>query len=236
MKGTMKGILTFAVMGALLGAVASPASADSISFTDQVKFISDLQPTATVTLPAFDTLGNTLTLTNVLVEVFHFASVELKADNDDPFQGATVSGRMFRQWSLTGPGVVSSGSQITQTPFVNLLADDGDGGNTFNFDASAPDGVNFGLLSYGPLLASSHNPAFGPYTDTGTVDFFVTPLLMLQDLQFVTPPDAWQLDVQNPSLTVVVKVTYDYVPEPASLTFLALGAGAMLIRRRRPSR
>lgn len=229
----MKGILTVVIASSLLAAVASPSSADSISFMDQVKFISDLQPTATVTLPAFDTLGNTLTLTNVLVEVFHFASVELKADNDDPFQGATVRGRMFRQWSLTGPGVVSGGNQMAQTPFVNLLADDGDGGNPFNFDPTPPDGVDFGLLSYGPLLASSHNPAFGPYTDTGTVDFFVTPLLMSQDLQFVTPPDSWQLDVQNPSMTVVVKVTYDYVPEPASLTFLALGSGAMLLRRRR---
>lgn len=230
---SLKGSLSTIVACGLLATIASPASADSINFSDQIKFISDLQPTGTVTLPAFDTLGNTLTLTNVLVEVFHFASVELKADNDDPFQGATVSGRMFRQWSLTGPGVVSGGNQITQTPFVNLLGDDTDGGNPFNFDPTGPDGVDFGTLSYGPLLASSHNPAFGPYTDTGTVDFFVTPLLMSQDLQFVTPPDAWQLDVQNPSMTVVVKVTYEYVPEPASLSFLALGAGAMLVRRRR---
>lgn len=215
----------------------SAASAETLTYCDSVSFTSDLEGAKTITLPGFDNNGGLWVLDSVMVDVKHSGSVEPSADNDDPFQTASVQARMIRQVNIYGPaGHVAIGNKTITTSLVALAADDGD---LATFDASAPDGVAFGALSYPAQTAiGSGTVATQPYDGVATVDFTVggapnTDILMVNDLQFDGPaPDSWQLEVENPLLTVEVCVTYDYtiIPEPTSLALLALGG--LLIRRR----
>lgn len=202
-----------------------------VCFEGSVSFTSDLEDPDTITLPQFDTLGGTLQLLDVEVEFLHEGSMEPAADNDDPFQSATVRARVIRQWTASGPDVFGNGSQQVNSPFVDLDPDDGD---LANFDPNPPDGFDFGSLGYSLLSAGLYYPDDSLYEGVGSVVFTVTPLLMVNDLQFQDPPgtpDAWQLEVENPILTVTAKVCYTYIPEPASIALLALG-GLLALRRR----
>ena len=219
-------------------ALAGPAQATFVTYADSVSFTSDLEADKNIVLPSFDNMGGTRTLLDVIVEFGHSGKAEPAADNDDPFQGASVRARVIRQWSGSGPGVGTFGSNTVNSPFISLDPDDGDGGNNDVFDPTAPDGHDFGILGYGPLTIGPFNPAEALY-DTpapNTVTFTITPTLMVNDLQFQDPPgtpDAWQLEVENPLLTVEVSVTYEYIPEPATASLLSLGALLVLRRRRK---
>jgi hypothetical protein len=207
------------------------ANADIVTYCDEITFTSDLEDPGTISLPTFDTTGGDF-LTSVTVDVSFWGSAEPKADNDDEFQGTTVRARVIRNFSANGPGVASFGANTVNSPFIDLAADDGDGDV---FDATPPDGHDFGVLGFNELLAGSYSPAVGPYETAGPgdVDFTVSPALMVNDLQFdPVAPDAWQLEVQDPTMTVKICVTYDYVPEPAGLSLLSLGALALLRKRR----
>ncbi|TWT40326.1 hypothetical protein RAS1_40340 [Phycisphaerae bacterium RAS1] len=228
----MRRSLFTSALVAVLGFSSSLGLADSIKYMGQISFQSDLQAPANVDLPSFDTQGGALTLISVQVETFHSGAAEPAGDNDDPFQGARASARIIRSWTSTGPGVFAFGNRTVNSPFVDLTADNGD---LAAFDATPPDGVDFGVLGYGPELANTTNPAPGLYATPGpgTVSFTVTPTLMVNDTQFEDPPgtpDSWQLEVENPDLTVKVSVTYTWIPEPATLSLLALGA--LALRRR----
>ena len=59
---------------------AAAANANTINHSSSVSFTTDLNPPETLDLPAFDTLGGTLTLTDVTVTVRHSGSVQPGAD------------------------------------------------------------------------------------------------------------------------------------------------------------
>jgi len=208
----------------------STAGAFTITDETSVSFTSDQEPAQSIVLDSFDTtLG---TLTEVKIELFHSGSVSTRADNDDPFNPADVRARMIRTWTLTGPDIIGGGTYTILSGTVTLAVDNGDGGIV---DPTAPDGVDFGLLSYTDLPAGTHYPANLALYETvgpGTVSLDVTPVLMTNDLQWVSnAPDTWQMEVQNPLLEVTARVTYTYVPEPVTAGMLALGS--LLLRRRR---
>jgi len=222
--------------GGILVAVAvccgAVASADEVSYCNFVSFTSDLQDPQDLYLPKFDNQGGSLILDDVVVNVYHSGSAQPKADNDDPFKSAVVRARVIRQFSAIGPGVFSSGGNTVTSPFINL---DPDNGDLALFDATPPDGWDFGVLGYASLLAGQYFPSEAFYDSNGpaNVAFNVSPLLMVNDLQFEgITPDAWQLEVEYPILEVQVCVTYTYSPEPASLGLLAVGGLALLRRRR----
>ena len=223
----------FAFAALFVGVCCVGAQADSVSYCGAVSFTSDLEDPQDISLPSFDDNGGEYVLQSVIVDVYHTGSAQPAADNDDPLQGAVVRARVIRQFSASGPGVFSIGGNTVNSAFIDLDPDDGD---LANFDPTAPDGVDFGILGYADVLAGSYTPGSGLYAGPGDVMFSVTPTLMVNDLQFEDPPgtpDAWQLEVEFPVLEVELCVTYEYqvVPEPASLALLALG-GLLVLRRR----
>lgn len=231
----MKVVPSLVGMVAVLCAAGS-VRADAYTVSGSVSFESALQPSVVVSVPKFDDLGGTLTLAHVLVEFCHSGSVNMKGDNDDPFdhgQQLLVQGQMIRSWSVAGPaGLASGATKIVNTGLVPLAADDGDGGNNDVFDSAGPDGHDFGLVSYSTLMVSHPGEPTAAYLGAGTADFTFTPDVVSQDLNF-SPyvPDSWQLEVENPILDLEVKVTYRYTPEPSTLSFLALGIPALFRRK-----
>lgn len=228
------------VAGLALVAFSGSASAETISYSDSARFTSDTNPDQIITLPSFDEtgIGGPYLLNSVTVELFHSGAVDVRGDNDDPANAAAVQALMSRSFLATGPDLFTSGSHTLASEVVSLAADDGDGGDNNVFDATPFDGTDFGgSLAYEDLLASLSNPstAFYATSGAGTVDFTIDATLMDNNQQFIgAPPDAWQLEVLNPTLEVEVHVTYDYspVPEPTTLSFLAL-SGLVLTRSRR---
>jgi len=232
------------IVGICLVLMAGSAGADVLNDSGSVSFSSDLEANKTITVESFDTTNTTgcppgdwRQLNSVTITVTFDGSASVQADNDDDFQGATANARIIRVWSMSGPGVFGSGSKTVTSAIVTLGADDGDDGV---FDSSPIDGTDFG----GPLAFTNEPAAGSPYAPLmaayqtagpGTVDFDIDVVAMVNDLQWNVSPDEWQLAVQNPLLTVDVAVAYDYscVPEPATMSLLALGGLALLRRRRR---
>ncbi|MCC7293868.1 MAG: choice-of-anchor E domain-containing protein [Phycisphaerales bacterium] len=200
--------------------------ADTVSYQRIAGFTSDLESDVILTFPTFDNQGGSLVLTDVRVDVRHRAGVIMRADNDDRFKEATVNGRMIRTWSLSGPDMFTAQSRTKNTPVIQLEKDDGDAGI---FDSSAPDGTDFGLINYGNISVGPFSPDLTLYDTNGpdSVDFIADVLLMVNDLQFVVPPDVWQLEVQRPYLQITVDVTYTFrpIPLPAAAWLGALGLG-----------
>ncbi len=212
--------------GILICALTSMAGAYSVSFSDTVSFQSSKQAPKLATVASFDQSLYGDTLQSVTVEFYHKGSVVARVDNDDPYQGAFSAATMIRTWSATGPGVVSGATKTINGTNVNLGMDDGDG---LVLDDSAPDGYDYTPeLQYGPEAVGPYAPPKALYETAGpgTVQFTISPVQMSNILEWVlgsTPPDVWQREVQLPDMTIEVKVTYNYIPEPATLGLLSLG-------------
>jgi len=215
-------------------ATAGVASAAVESWSGSTSFTTDFNtPSQNINIPSFDTTGNRV-LNSVTVTWCFSGSVDIAGDNDDAFKTADVRARMVRTYQGSGPGTFGFGSKTITSAVASLAVDDGDVGT---FDSNGPDGISFGTLNFAPEVTNTQNPntAFYATNGAGSVAFTAQSLLMVNDQQFVgTAPDAWQLEVQNPLLTVIVKVDYDYtvIPAPGAMALLGLG-GIVAGRRRR---
>ena len=199
-------------------------------YSDSVSFISDLEANKDIILPKFDTQGGTFTLTSVLVEFFHSGSADILADNDDPIKSSNANARIIRTWSVSGPDVSTFGNKTELSPVELLSADNGDGGT---FDATSPDGIDFGSLSFTDISIGTFTPNISLYAEDGggTVTFSVDVLTMVNDLQFAAT-DQYQLEVSNADLTVTAEVTYCYIPEPATIMLLGIGSLGLFTRKK----
>lgn len=211
---------------------ASCAMAGTITDTQSVSFNSASNPAKLLSLASFDTsLG---TLVSVQVEFWSSGQVSAKVDNDDAYNTGKAQASIVRQWSATGPGIPLVGDTVSiASPIVDLGFDNGDG---LLLDTSPLDGWDFGILSFVNDPAGTFNPVPLPLFETvgpGTVTFTVSPIKMINALDFVIdePPDSWQQEVQDPSMTVIAKVTYNYVPEPVTMLFMGLGSILLAPRR-----
>lgn len=213
-------------------ACAGAAAAATESWQNQVSFTSDAQPASNLSIPQFDTLGGTRSLNSITISYYFKGSADIAADNDDPFKSGAANGRIIRTFTASGPGgAFGFGTNTVTSAVVNLDPDNGDGAGSF--DSTGPDGVIFPTLAFGFDLAGVGAAALGPYIGAGSVNFSVTPVVMVNDLQF-SATDQYQTQVSNPDLTVQIKVDYDYtlVPAPGSLALIGLG-GLVAGRRRR---
>lgn len=213
-------------------AVAGSAVAAVEVWSGQTSFSSDAQPANAIAIQQFDTLGGTRTLNSITIDYDFKGSADIAADNDDPFKSGAANGRIIRTFTATGPGgAFGFGTKTILSSVVTLDPDNGDGAGSF--DSTGPDGVIFPTLAFPFELAMSGSAASGPYIGAGTVNFNVTPSVMVNDLQF-SATDQYQTQVSNPDLTVRITVSYDYtiVPAPGSLALLGLG-GLVAGRRRR---
>jgi hypothetical protein len=213
-------------------AVAGSATAAIESWSNQVSFISDAEPAGSVSIPQFDTLGGTRSLNSISITYCFKGSADIAADNDDPFKAGSANGRIIRTFTATGPGgAFGFGTKTIITAAVALAADNGDGAGSF--DSTGPDGVVFPTLAFPYEVAMVGGAALGPYLGAGSVNFSVTPSVMVNDLQF-SATDQYQTQVSNPDLTVQIKVDYDYtiVPAPGALALMGMG-GLVAGRRRR---
>jgi len=232
----MRPIIHVAIAGAVASVLCSSAVAATRITSGMASFSSDQQDPVQLSLESFDrALGS---LQSVIVECFDSGRVAIKADNDDPYHAGRAQVRMIRSWMASGPDVTAFADEtILSRHSVTLAKDNGDGRV---FDASRPDGHNFGILSYSHHLVGPFHPLPLSLYETvgpGSVIFTVTPLLMINDLSFVGPaPQSYQLELQEPVLRVKVKVKYVYhLPEPSSL-FLLIGGLPVLLRRRQALR
>lgn len=218
------------VLVAILGFTAA-ANANTYNYSGSVVFDSDLNPTADIVLPSFDT--NDGILQSVELYFYHSGSADISVDNDDEYQGGTANARLIRTFTadpIPGWGFPLVGTRTQTSAPVDL---DPDNGDLTDFDSTPPDGHAFSTLSFLDIGAGAVFPTASAYETVGpgTVAITVNPDTMVNDLQWVTTPDAWQMEVENPYFEVEVQLTYNWIPEPATLSLLAFG-GLVVLRRR----
>ncbi|MCE5240099.1 choice-of-anchor E domain-containing protein [bacterium] len=232
--------------------LAGAAAADTISYTAYIDLGSS-PSSGNIDVSQFDTsLG---TLTAVTVNIYQAAASTFRFDNDDAAV-RYAQPQMQRAWDLaeTNSTVTDSDSALLTGTLQTLQAENGDGQD--NPDYTAPDGFNWGQVSWGTW----HNTAVGNLvwgdlsstTNLGASDFWVYEGLgnvtygvnMTQLFNsFATNAAFYDSSIgggspSNERITVEVIYTYDtdYVPEPGTMALLSLGiAGFGIWRRRRSS-
>ena len=227
-----KALLCSIVVAVVL--VAGPAMAAQIIQTEAFSGTPDL--TRTLTFDEFDDLGGTLTLTSIQVSVSLSAiGGQLILDNDGEssasgsFDFGAKGDISSTDVSLLDAGLfpVTSEVQAGHNQAFSLDPNTGDGPS--DFDPTAPDGLQYNggteTDSDSGLISGT---VFNQYIGTGTYDIDVD-VTQWQDFGGLSGIE-WAVTPVSASGNVTV--IYNYIPEPATLGLLSLGALALLRRRR----
>ena len=216
------------------------AQADTIVQTENYDGTPDY--VQTLTFDQFDDQGGTLTLQSIRVDVtLTVTGGSLKTDNDGA--EAASGGVEFGAEVLLTPSVSmidSAYQQIIQSGDVkatggttlSLSADDGDtevGGTAyFSYAGSDYDYYN-GTTQNDSDFGYVNSVVFSQYIGTGTFTVDVD-ADQIADYGALGGVQA-QIDPLNACGCVII--TYEYIPEPATLAMLAIGGLAVLRRRRK---
>lgn len=219
------------------------ADAGQITQTQSFSGTPDFQQA--LSFNQFDSLGGTLMLQSIKLEVsLAISGGGLKVDNDgaNPASGGVEFGAQVQLissvslidsnfQSIIQPGDVKASGGTT----VNLSADDGDVevGGTGNFSYAGSDyGFYNGSNETDSDLGFVNSAVFSQYIGTGTYSITV-------DADQVANYGALggvQAQIDPLSAGGTVTVIYTYIPEPATLTLLAVGAVLTGWKRRNRSR
>lgn len=217
--------------------VAGSLKAESIIQTNA--FSGTPNYTSQLTFNKFDTLGGTRTLKGVSVSIFLLTEAQgrVGVDNDgaSPAFGTVTMGTSLNVIKHTGannPLILDENGDglatiySTTSKSMSLTADDGD---TTTFSTV---GGDYDIMNVLTTQSSSSivigSDYWGKYTGTST---FVFDAIAAQSTDFSSFGGAQvQMDPMSSRGNVVVR--YDFIPEPATASMMALVAGiGFLIRR-----
>jgi hypothetical protein len=184
-----------------------------------------------LTFNQFDDLGGTLTLLSIKV------IVGLDADGGRLILDNDAAGAAAGTFEFGAKAAISS-VDVSLPVLGNLAAvhteafaldpNIGDGLN--DYDPSAPDGLAYNGVPETDSKSGFVAPAdYGAYMGIGTYD------ITLDATQWQTFGGIGGIEwaVSPVTTSGAVTVVYTYVPEPATLSFLALGGLGLLLRRKR---
>ncbi len=212
----MKKLLS-AVCGLLIWAAVTPAATISYTASGSTAVTPD---DFILSLQQFDSsLG---TLTGITIDYNVLVSGDFEVQNYNPKHGGTLTGTLFSDFTLSGPGGLGTLSNLT--PSTSLGSHDIAAGSTYNFSvpgATASDSYSVSLADFGLFVGNGtidFNNLFKSYT-SHNMDFspnrFIADLFGKADL----------------------KITYQYdateTPEPATFAVAGVGLAVLAIQARR---
>jgi len=214
--------------------VGSVAMGDPIIQTEPFSGIPSL--TETLTFDQFDNVGGTLTLQSVeVIFQLEISGGQLVLDNDG-LEAASGSYEFGAKGNIASTDVslvngsfqpVTSELGALHDANFSLTANVGDGSG--DYDPNSPDGLKYDGGTEDDSDSGFISPlVFVDYIGTGTYDIDAV-VTQWQEFGGVSGIE-WAVNPVSASGSVTV--IYNYIPEPAALSLLALG-GLALIRRRK---
>jgi hypothetical protein len=220
-KKEAKRLLTVVVLGCLI----SSSTVMAFSTSNIGGFVFALSPGGqTLAMPQFDDFGGTLELTSVSLDLAGTVQARIEAENDSEIAGNMgVSLVGFLEAGgpsllYTSSNISNSGGPVAVTPTIAPIR-------------SGTDYYDFGIISDTGLDSDIISSGLSPYIGTGTVNIDISGTAGFS-VSGVTDSTMW---VQGLGANGTATVTYEYikVPEPTTLSILALGVLALVRRKSR---
>jgi len=200
---------------ACLAAVANltPAAIAGTEAVENSRTFTQFEPSGSVTIPAFDTMGGTRFLTGITVTVtFDAAVTGLTADNDDPMMAPQVQPVGRRTFNVLGPGGFEAAADVSTSalpvtlpldPFCDCSDCDGNNGVDFSSTQTVTNSPA-GLISQPTSLADYQHD--GAPTSVSLDVNFTSAFNTIN----VVGGSSCSLQLGDPSPTTTVRVRVEY--------------------------